>query len=216
VAAARALDLVETEGGSTTVYLDPQYHDAWVYGNVIVSDHSLPGESSNSLIHWGGDNNPQYFRSGTLHFYHNTVVTRANSSDVDEMHLFDLPSDTQKVELQSNVLAHFGSSRFVLAETEGTVRFTGTNWITSGWGAGNFWSGNSVVVQVSGKLIEGTDPGFQSDYTLASGSAAIDQGAAAPAHLASRWIEYQYAPPGSYTTRATVGAANDLGAFERR
>jgi hypothetical protein len=216
VAAARALDLVETEGGSTTVYVDPQYHDAWVYGNVIVSDHSLPGESSNSLIHWGGDNSPQYFRSGTLYFYHNTVVTRANSSDVDEMHLFDLPSDTQKVELRSNVLAHFGSSRFVLAEVEGTIRFLGTNWITSGWMAGNFWSGNSVVVEVEGRLIEGSDPALQPDYTLASGSGAIDQGAAAPAHLASRWIDYQYAPTGSYVTRSTVGGGNDLGAFEHR
>ena len=216
VAAARAIDLVESEGGSTTVYVDPAYNDAWVYGNVIVSDHTLPGVSSNSLIHWGGDNSPQYFRTGTLYFYHNTVVTRADSGDDSEMHLFDLPSDTQKVELQSNVLAHFGTARYELAEAEGTVRFVGTNWITSGWTAGNFWSGNSVIVNVLGKLIEGNDPGLQADYTLASGSSAIDAGAAAPANLASRWIEFQYAPTGNYTARTTVGSANDLGAYERR
>jgi len=215
VAAARALDLVETEGGSVTLFLDPLYHDAWVYGNVIVSDYSLPGVSSNSLIHWGGDNSPQYFHTGTLYFYHNTVVTRATSSQESEMHLFDLPTDTQKVELRSNILAHFGDSHFGMAEDQGTINFVGTNWITSGWINGNFWNGNSVVVNVLGTLLEGTDPRLQSDYTLAADSLALNKGSAAPSHLAGRWIEYQYLPTASYKTRTTVGAASDLGAFER-
>lgn len=72
------------------------------------------------------------------------------------------------------------------------------------------------MVNQSGTLIEGTDPGLQVGYTLAAGSPAIDRGASAPSNLASRWIEYQYQPSASYVTRTTLGAANDLGAFERQ
>ena len=214
VAAARALDLVESEGGSTSVMVDPEYNDAWVYGNVIVSDHDNPGVSSSKLIHWGGDNSPKLFRTGTLHFYYNTVVTRADHAQVWRLHVFDLPSDQQQVEMLGNVFWHIGSASYELGEDAGRLHFIGTNWISRGWAKGHD-GGNTVTVTNDGKLIEGDNPGLGAGFVPLAGSPLIDAGGGAPAELAQRWVEQQPDGRGGMAPRKVTGAALDLGAMER-
>jgi len=214
IAAARALDLVETEGGSTTVFRDPEYNEAWVYGNVIVSDHTLPAVSSASLIHWGGDNTPRFFHTGTLHFYHNTVVSRGDrGGDLWRIHVFDMPGE-QKVELRGNVFWHTGTALFELGKEHGTLVFAGTNWISRGWKPGNDLA-NDVTIEKSGRIIEGDDPGLGPDFTPAPGSPLLHQGNAPPPELAARWIDQQITGLGSLGPRPDGGATPDLGAIQR-
>ena len=214
IAAARALDLVETEGGSTTVFRDPAYHDAWVYGNVIISDHTREAVASAKLIHWGGDNTPKYFRNGTLHFYHNTVVTRGDQAGGPwRLHVFDMPGK-QKVELRGNVFWHSGSTQLQLGNEHGTLAFADSNWISRGWQLGHDLA-NDIVMTKSGRLIEGDAPAFGAGFVPAADSPLLDQAAAPPPELASRWIDGQITGLGALGPRRTGGAGPDLGAIER-
>ncbi len=217
-AAARALDLVETEGGGTTVFKDPAYHDAWVYGNLIVNDWSSPLASSGALIHWGGDDTPQYYRRGTLYFYYNTVVSRADRKQTWRIAVFDLPSDQQRVEARGNILCNLGDTNWQLLGHSGKLDLVGTNWIEDGWQNG--YEGAKVEVNVRGKVLTGGEPGFTAlasgDFRLGDKSLAVDAGdAVAPAGLASRWVEWEYREGGGPARRARHGSAYDLGAFER-
>jgi hypothetical protein len=171
VAAARALDLVETDGGHGTVDADPLYNEAWVYGNIIVSDHTLPAVASGSLIHWGYDNNPARGRSGVLHFYNNTVIS-VDSED-DWIALFDLPPGPQSVEAQNNIIRHSGSAKFELGKEQGTIRFLGRNWISSGWGKGDPWNRNTVTVVGEDTLIAGANPMLDNGYRPVAESPVI-------------------------------------------
>jgi len=205
VAAARALDLVETDGGHGTVDADPLYNEAWVYGNIIVSDHTLPGVSSGSLIHWGYDNNSAQGRSGVLHFYDNTVITV--DSDDDWIALFDLPPGRQSVEAQNNIIRHSGSAKFELAKEQGAIRFLGRNWISSGWGKGDPWKRNSVTVAGEDTLIVGGNPMLDKDYRPAAGSPVIGQANSATATP----VISEFSDPAGTSPRP---AALDLGARE--
>ena len=216
-AAARALDLVESEGGGSSVVKDPNYNSAWVYGNLIIDDLASPGTSSELLIHWGGDNNPALFRRGTLHFYYNTVVTRANRHSTWRIHIFDLPTDEQRVEARGNIFFHGGDTHYQLLAHAGVLDFVGTNWIEEGWEQGR--EGAKVHVNVTGKLIEGADPGFRDlgggNFTLNNGSPAIDAGdVSPPPELAAHWVGFEYRANASPAPRTRHGAAYDLGAFE--
>jgi hypothetical protein len=218
VAAARAIDLVEIEGGVAAVLNDPLYHHAWVYGNLIVSDHDQPAASSTLLIHWGGDNDPRYFRTGTLFFYNNTVVTRATQIQAYYLCVFDLPTTTQKVEAKANVFLHRGTGRFNLGYKSGTIVLRDTNWISKGWAKA--WASEVVFDQTDAKLIEGNDAGLDENFVPRRSSIVLDKGTLAPsafpssANAASLRAGFQFAPPARLVDRPVRGAAPDLGAFE--
>lgn len=218
VAAARAIDLVEIEGGVAAVLNDPLYHHAWVYGNLIVSDHDQPAASSTLLIHWGGDNDPRYFRTGTLFFYNNTVVTRATQIQAYYLCVFDLPTTTQKVEAKANVFLHRGTARFNLGYKSGTIVLRDTNWISKGWAKA--WAREVVFDQTDAKLIEGNDAGLDENFVPRRSSIVLGKGALAPsafppsANAASLRPGFQFAPPARLVDRPVRGAAPDLGAFE--
>jgi len=118
-AAARAIDLVESEGG--IVVNDPIYNDAWVYGNLIVSDLDRKSMSSTLLIHWGGDDDPRYFRTGTLNFFHNTVAVTASQKQAYYVSYFDLPEERQSFNGWANVLHHKGTSEQWMAYESGRM-----------------------------------------------------------------------------------------------
>lgn len=217
VAAARALDLVEIEGGVKPVMDDPYYPHAWVYGNLIDDDWKLPGRGSVKLIHWGGDNDPRYFRTGTLHFYNNTVRINADKLDFWYVSLFDQPSETQKVALHANIFESRGSSDLRLGTDAGTIELADTNWISGGWS-----EGGSVKLKRSGKLIEGRSAGLDADGVPRAGSAAIDRGQLDLGHqpagiqLDHLRVTHQYRAPAGIVARPVRGAAPELGAFETR
>lgn len=214
VAAARALDLVEAEGGLSTMQADPLYPHAWVFGNLIVSDWDNPGQSSASLIHWGGDNTPKNFRTGTLYFYQNTVLSRIAKNQFWYVTIFDLPSAQQRVEAWSNVFAHYRNADYRLANA-GKIVLSGTNWLPKGWTAAG------ASVQSDGRILDGADVRLNVDASLQEGSPAVDRGTTtdgpgfpAGTNASALRPTHTYRHVGRIGTRQILGAAPDLGAFE--
>ena len=211
VAAARAIDLVEIEGGVKPVLNDPLYPQAWVYGNLIVNDFRNPGHSSVKLIHWGGDNDERYFRNGTLHFFHNTVMHSSAQAEAWYMALFDMPTGRQTVRLRDNLLINQGTTQMRLGHEAGTIEFDGTHWISQDWAEA---APTSIVKVVRrGKLIEGRTAGLGSDGRPRAGSAGADLAAATATDLPP--VTHQFAAPAGIVRRPVTGKAPDLGAFER-
>jgi hypothetical protein len=231
LAAARALDLVETEGGHgergnpNQVDTDPLYPDVWVYGNLIINDGDLPGESSGALIHWGFDNNFDRARKGTLHFFANTVLSSQRRGDIV---LFDQQSNNDErdpqnvVELSNNIIWQSGGARLLMGKTRGVIKFIGGNWISSGWVPGQ--SGNSVEVVGAAALIQGSNPMLSCalpsaaamDCRPRAGSPAL--GAAIPTPNLPP-VLFAVAGAGEKADVAIAGAtartsASDSGAFE--
>ncbi len=217
-AATRAIDLVEIEGGVAPVRNDPLYHQAWVYGNLIVSDHDAPARSSTLLIHWGGDNDPRYFRSGPLHFFNNTVVTRASKAQAYYLCVFDMPGDSQSVHASANVFAHHGSSIFALGYKGGKIVLRDANWLTSGWVKG--WGPGVVFEREGTALLEGQDPRLDANYAPLASSPLGDKGTRfALGALNSTGgiaplLMHQYAMTAAIKVRPPKGAALGIGAFE--
>lgn len=223
--AARAIDLVDTEGGATSVQADPLYPYAWVYGNLIINDlKSDPTRtSSGAMIHWSGDNDPSTYRNGTLFFYNNTVIVVADTTDSYHLGLFDLVNSASKVEMAGNIIAKYGTAFLSLANIGTVVNMYGTNWITTGWTSA--WSGSATINQY-GTLLEGTDPllvnGTNATYHIVEGSPALSVGytgpSSFPAPSVSAHLAVEYEPVdtqgGGYQVRTTLGAGWDLGCFE--
>jgi hypothetical protein len=212
VAAARAIDLVETEGGRGTVDADPLYHDAQVYGNVIINDDTVPGAGSGALIHWGYDNNPLEARKGTLYFFGNTVVSNIQG---DWIALFDQQSSSadvdphNSIEVQNSIIWHSGSARLAMGKNVGKVTFTGRNWISSGWINGDPWNGNTVTVGGQATLIQGTNPLLDTNRRPTASSPVVGQATG----TTKAAVSYEFLSPVGVTPRAT---AKDLGALEHR
>lgn len=218
VAAARAIDLVETDGGMKTVGKDPDYHRAWVIGNLIVSDMNNPGTSSVKLIHWGGDINPEAFRNGILYAVNNTVILRGSSRQAPYFSVFDMPTAQQSVQAQDNIFWMDGSSKLFMGYENGTVRLTGRNWISQGWEPGK--RGEHVQVRTEGTVLEGESPGLDGDQEPTADAPVLDQGGSpfntipTPAHVLNIAVQHQYVPIAKTAARPLNGAAPDLGAFE--
>lgn len=210
-ASARAIDLVETEEGFSTIGSDPLYNDAWVYGNMIVNDDQSPGGASGSLVHWGYDNNPDNARTGTLHFYQNTIASKYSADSWYQ--IFDQSSSTigmsasNVIEASNNILWHTGSAQMMLGGTYGDVRLVGTNWLSTGYGSGDPWNENEVQVTVEGEVLTGTTPGLDENFVPSDGSPVIG---AADGTLPTD-VSYQFVDPVGFAERAS---ANDLGAYE--
>ena len=209
VAAARAIDLVEIEGGVRQILKDPLYPDAWVYSNLIVNDFKNPGLPSVKLIHWGGDNDERYFRQGTLHFYNNTVLHSSTQAQAWYMALFDMPTSQQKVDARANVFVNQGTTQMRIGHEGGTIEFNGNNWISRDWAEA---APTSVVkVAVKGKLLTQPAAGLGPDGRPRAGAAGTDLTDNA-ADLPP--VGHQFAEPAGIVRRVQSGRAMDLGAFE--
>jgi hypothetical protein len=168
VSAARAIDLVDSEGGSGSVLDDPLYNYGWVYGNLIVNGPRGSGD----LVHWGGDSTIyKNYHQGVLAVYFNTFVNTVETS------VFDMAMSTASVELQSNIIT--GTSALSLCTNNaaqddqvGVVTLRGANWIQSGFKAA------ACTLNKQGTLLPGS-PSLATNYRLPAGSRGI--GAALPA-----------------------------------
>ncbi|MEX8517300.1 MAG: hypothetical protein AB3X44_02135 [Leptothrix sp. (in: b-proteobacteria)] len=221
VAAARALDLVEIEGGVKSILNDPYYPHAWVYGNLIVNDWKQAGRTASvKMIHWGGDNDPRYFRQGTLNFYNNTVIINADRLDFWYVSLFDQPTDAQKVVLRANIIQSSGSADLRLGNDAGTIDLDDSNWISAGWSEGGIRS--SVKLNRIGTVLEGKSAGLDKDHHPQKGSPVLDRGQLSamrqPAglQLDNLRVTHQYQTPARIVPRPITGTAADLGAFEMK
>ncbi len=221
---ARTLDLVDAGESSTMTRDLPEYRTTLVYGNLLING---PVGASN-MIHYGGDNGiPENNRKGTLYFYNNTVVVRADRDGPNARYrtsVFDADTADETIDARNNIIvvgpATAGSPPTELAwmRSEGTLKL-GVNWATSGmfeWrddqapATGGITGLDKVIGAGS------SDPGFtdeaNGDFSLAAGSPAA--GVATALHEAAlalgATVDFEYVHPAAGRPRA---GATDLGAF---
>lgn len=217
-AAARALDLVEIEGGVPQVLNDPYYNAAWVYGNLIVDEAGNDRTFSVKLIHWGGDNDPRYFRKGRLWFYNNTVVLKIDKRDFYYVSLFDMPTADQKVSLRANIFQNLGSAQVRLGQERGTIDLDDNNLFTGGYSEGA--SADDLKVTVIGRVLDNRNAGLNAQSRPTPGAPGTDLGQLTPLRMPpgilsdNLRVSHQFAAPAGIVPRVQQGAAMDLGAFE--
>ncbi len=205
----RQLDLVDAEDSAVLVN-HPDYRRTFVYGNVLVE---ADGEGNSQIIHYGGDSGTlSDYRKGTLHFFHNTVVSTRSGNTT----LMRLSTNDEHADVRDNVVFTTASgSHLALLNTSGVMDLL-DNWLPSGWVTSHSSFDGTLIDH--GTNSEGTDPGFtdpaNQDFSPAPGSSLIDAGGplhpeTVPDHL-PRW---QYVPHQRGSLRPEDGA-RDLGAFE--
>ena len=233
VSSARALDIIEAEEGHNPLYYEPNYHETYIYGNIIVNDIDSPIHST-SLIHYGYDNVPEDARLGPHYFYNNTVVMTGTEPGGWRLNMFEggtdwgdtttLADNLITINLYNNIFywnPAIKQGDFNLGTSFGTINLEGTNWISEDWQEGTvegwrYWYG---IVNRNGKLIEGAYPGFNDessrDFTLMESSPAVDSAETLPDTITSDHpVLAMYKSIADSTLRTIIGSAMDLGAFE--
>jgi len=170
---SRQLDLVDATG-DPAIHQDVGYQNTWVYGNVLIERE---GDGNNQIVHFGGDSGQEAsYRNGTLHFYHNTVVSHRTGATT----MFRLSSPTATVDCRNN-LFHVTSrkGRIALMNTQGRL-VLGRNWMTRGWVKSvSAFEGQWEDIQ---EPLSGAHPGFRdlaaNDFQLLATSPC--KGAALP------------------------------------
>lgn len=197
----RQLDLVDSS--KEAVNGDPSYRETFVYGNVLVE----PSDAGNrQIVHYGGDGGDQAnYRKGTLHFYHNTVV----SERTDRNTLLRLSTDEESAVLRNNIVFAPESATQSIIDNSGQVDMA-YNWLPTGWI--DSFAGDYTGTVTAADNLTGAAPGFVDagghDYTLASDSPA--RGAAGPLDAQAMPVECQYEVHQGGVER---GASGDLGAL---
>ena len=200
----RALDLVDGPFGQAD-----GYRDTFVYGNVLIKRDT---RGNNQVVHYGGDSDDRdRYRQGTLHFFHNTVVSCRSGTTT----LFRLSSGDERVIGRNNIFYVTGPGRrlAILAEA-GRVELQ-DNWIKSDWRESH--SSFSGSVAVTGRLHGGDSPGFADadaeDFRLAPDSPCIAAGSPlTDAQVSEHRPRYQYIRHARGGQRPR-GDRPDLGAF---
>lgn len=198
----RALDLVDSEYEDINGATD--YDDSFVYGNVLIERDG----GNRQMVHYGGDNSEEYFRTGTLHFFHNTVVSERNGLAT----IVRLSSSQANVDARNNIVyAAAGGDQIGFLEDVGSAVLSG-NWLPTGWQLGSPSFDGDVSATDNH---EGSDPGFEDaaaeNFHLKSDAEArgitVPLATAASEHTPA----YQFAAPASGLPRTSTLAA---GAFE--
>ncbi len=221
-ASGRALDLVEAEEGWQITTQQEDYHDVYVYGNII-TNYTTKDPFGVNLIHYGYDNSPELGKEGTLYFYNNTVYLEADQNDYWYMRLFDLSSNRDTVALYNNIIQLVAPEGAEKASELHLMRFYGianihaNNWINQSYrdGADDF----AGTVNIISAPMTGATPGFRDpaaeDFTLADSSVCIDAAAPLPDFISEKHpLTLEYVKHAAVKTRDLNGAAHDLGAFE--
>lgn len=205
----RQLDLVDAEG-SGTLRQSPAYRQTFVYGNVLVE---RDGDGNSQIVHYGGDSgDAEWYRKGTLYFYHNTVVSyrRGNTT------LFRASTNEERIDCRNNIFYTSASGRHLALLDESGGAELHSNWFSRGW-----VSSHGVLrgtISGADSALVGQSPGFHDDaaqdYRLVAGSACADAATelhprTRPGHLPLE----QYRPHRDRQARPTRGQL-DIGAFE--
>ena len=88
--------------------------------------------NNRQIVHYGGENEIDVLRNGTLYFYNNTVI----SSRTDATTLFRLSSERQHADVRNNIFyvnSHPGDQlELVTPESPGSIDLS-HNWFSAGW-----------------------------------------------------------------------------------
>jgi hypothetical protein len=149
----RQLDLVDANEHHAPLSREPRYRETFVYGNVFV-EHE--GGGNNQIVHYGGDSGEEeFYRKGTLHFYHNTVISCRN----DPTTLFRLAGGGGVIDCRNNIVwLNNGRGRLVLGAGLGHIVLAG-NWIPDRCDPPSEGA-TKLVVTGFAKTRRGGDPGF--------------------------------------------------------
>lgn len=196
--------------GSDALRLDPRYRTTFVYGNVLIEPE---GDGNNMMVAYGGDvGDTATYRKGTLHFYHNTVVSHRERWTT----LFHLATDDERADCRNNIiLLTARGARLGLVNKSGHLTLS-HNWLNAGYAAA-FDRNITGSVTDDGTNIAGDSPGFidlaAQDFRLKPGSPCLERSSGlhpdAVAHAVIRqYIKHQQGGP-----RVRPGTL-DLGAFQ--
>jgi parallel beta-helix repeat protein len=205
----RQLDLVDS--GHADMVNDPSYSTTFVYGNVLVEPD---GAGNSQVVHYGGDgNDTNNYRKGTLHFFHNTVVSTRSGNTT----LVRLSTGEEYADIRNNVVyVTAGGDRLAIVAQDGDADLR-DNWLPTGWVDSHSGGGATGNIADLGN-VEGTDPGFVSlgdqDFMPAAGSELLDVAGALAAGASAHPVDRQYVEHQGDEVRPDDGSA-DIGAFER-
>ncbi len=234
---SNVLALLDPQGGSGFIELQPDYRDSYVYGNLITIENYASGIS---LFWWGAYNGASSYAAehrGTLYFYNNTVVIHHARAA-----LFFLPSTDyvgsavvqEVVDCRNNIFyvdpagqasPYDALTWFTGGATNGGGALNlGVNWVSPGTQKdAPFHSYGGALNGVS-NLIVGDTSGANNahfvdmnghDYHAAAGANTVDAGGPLPAAaLPTNDDVLEYEAPQSFKERIQVGAQMDLGAVE--
>ena len=205
----RQLDLVDAEDSQVLVN-HPDYRTTHVYGNVLV-ESDLEGNSQ--IVHYGGDSGTtDDYRKGTLHFFHNTIVSTRSGNTT----LMRLSTNDEHADVRNNVIYTTATGSHLAMLSSSGVMDLRTNWLRTGWVTSHDTFNGTFLDH--GTNITGTDPGFfnfaSQDFSPAPGSVCVDAGE--PLHpdvLPDHEPLRQYLRHQRSSIRPIIGT-RDLGAFE--
>jgi hypothetical protein len=235
--ASNVFAILDPQGGSGHIDTQPDYRDAFVYGNSITL-LATPSHGNINLVWFGAFNGPNSYAAlhrGTLHFYHNTVVNHQTGVAAFSLTTPDYSGTGaihERVDVRNNIFFTdtainaniYQAFRMVITPASPVISF-GLNWVSPGtrptWighpfgGIINGWE-NLITGSFGGQNIAGFLSPATLDYRLKGGSDSIDAaGPLAPAVLArGHAVTQEYLAPQSSSPRALIGARSDLGAFE--
>lgn len=224
---ARTLDLIDAEDSFPVVAKLPEYRTTLVYGNLLIAG---PGGASN-MVHYGGDSGVEtVYRKGTLYFYNNTVVVRANQQGPKarfRTSLFDASTSDETIDARNNIVivepGTPGSAPTEMAwmRDDGNLKL-GANWATPGMFKWRDDSKPPAKGAISGlEKVKGdkNGPGFADEaggnFALVAGAPAA--GGTEPLHEVpvklGATVDFQYVHPAAGGPRTSVA---DFGAFAAR
>ncbi len=202
----RQLDLVDA--GAELIRDNALYRQTFVYGNILIEP---AGAGNRQILHYGGDSgNTGRYRKGTLHFYHNTVV----STRTDRTTLMRLSSNEEHAEARNNIVyATAGGASVSLLDVTGRLDWH-PNWIQPGWRVS--FSQFEGSVSNHGETVEADAPGFidaksqnfhLSEESTALGKSAPLAEAVLPAHqILRQYVRHVASSPRTEESRADMGA----------
>jgi hypothetical protein len=218
----RAIDLVESEEG--VLINEPNYHDVYVYGNIILNDVTETPHST-AMIHFGFDNVSNIAKRGTLFFYHNTVFVNGNTENTWYTNVFKVDDDHNSsttegtVAMYNNILHKEGTIHLRMIYDGGTFNFNANNWVHENYNDEGTITGSTTQYNFNTDPILGSNPSFidvaNEDFALNSDSPAIDNASSMVGIVATEYLPtMQYDEPANGIPRVINGSAFDLGAFE--
>ena len=214
---ARAIDFVEAEDAPGILMQNPEYHNIYVYGNIIINNTSLGEPFSTSMIHYGGDTyEDNILKKGTLYFYNNTVFIKSQMSVAYYLRLFDCTSNQDTVVLYNNIAYRAGDSEFYLMNDYGVANIKGFNWINLTQDSRAGFLGSVIK---SGTILSSGTPGFANEngenFSLISTSACLNKSVALPSIPNTKYpLSMEYQPHLKGKQKIITGTSIDLGAFE--